>query len=166
MKVNLCFEYKRKSQNSQDSILKQKTFEKSIVLQPENNDVFVEINFDDSLIGFTNMSSEEDEVYIFIEINKQRIFNPKINNYCHFLVKLKDIVNKKDSTLKIQNIFTISFELVFFKSTNETIIKNNDSNNNNNKKENENKKEKENEKEKEKESEKKNEKEKENEKEK
>ena len=132
MKVNLCFEYNRKSQTNQDSILRQKTFEKSIVIQPGKDDVFVEINFDDSLISFTNMNREEDYVFAFIEINKQRIFNPKINNYCHFLLKLKDIVNEKNSVLKIQNIFTISFDTVFFKSSKENKIINNSTNNNSN----------------------------------
>ena len=145
MKVNLCFEYNRKSQTNQDSILKQNTFEKSIIMQPGNNEVFIELNFGDSLIGFTNMSSEEDLIYIFIEINKQRIFNPKFNNYCHFLLKLKDIVNKTNSTLKIQNFFTISFDSVIYKNKKENKIKNNNNinnnnntnnNNNNNKKEN------------------------------
>ena len=141
MEVNLCFEYNRKSQTNQDSILKQNTFEKSIIIKPGNNDIFVEINFDDSLIGFTNISSEEDLIYIFIEINKQRIFNPKFNNYCHFLLKIKDIVNKTNSTLKIQNFFTISFDSVIYKNKKETKINNNNINNNgniNNKKENEN----------------------------
>ena len=94
---------------------KQNTFEKSIIMQPGNNEVFIELNFGDSLIGFTNMSSEEDLVYIFIEINKQRIFNPKFNNYCHFLLKLKDIVNNRNTILKIQNIFIITFDSVFYK---------------------------------------------------
>jgi hypothetical protein len=130
MKVNLCFEYNRKSEINQDTLLRQKTFEKSIIIQPGNNDVFVEINFNDSLIGFTNINSEEDFIFIFIEINNQRIFNPKINNYCHFLLQLKDIVNNRNSTLKIQNIFIVSFDSVFYKKQTETKIKNNDNNNN------------------------------------
>ena len=132
MKVNLCFEYNRKSEINQDSILRQNTFEKSMFLHPRKNDIFVEINFNDSLIGFTNINSEEDFIFIFIEINKQRIFNPKINNYCHFLLQLKDIVNNRNSTLKIQNIFIVSFDSVFYKKPKETKIKNNDNNNNNN----------------------------------
>ena len=137
MKVNLCFEYNRKSQINEDSVLRQKTFEKAIILKPGNDDSFVEISFDASLIGFTNMNNVEDYVFIFIEINKQRIYNPKFNNYCHFLVQLKDIENKTNSVLKIQNFFTLSFDSVFYRNTKKQNI-NNSVNSNSNMKENKN----------------------------
>jgi len=123
-KVNLCFEYNSKSQNNTNSNLIQKTNEKTIIA-PHKNDNFAEINFNDSLIVFTDINKEDDFICIFIEINRQRIFNPKNNNYCHFLLKLKDIDGKTNFSMKIENIFSISFDFVLYKNTNKIDIYNN-----------------------------------------
>jgi len=126
-KVNLCFEYNSKSQNNTNSNLMQKTNEKTII-EPPNSNNFAEINFNDSLIVFTDINKEEDFIHIFIEINRQRIFNPKNKNNIHFLLKLKDIDGKTNFSMKIENIFSISFDFVLYENSNKIDMYNNNDN--------------------------------------
>ena len=105
----------------------QKTNEKTIIIPPKNN-IFAEINFNDSLILFTDINKEEDFISIFIEINRQRIFNSKNKNYCNFLIKLKDIVGKTNFSMKIENCFSISFDFILYENSNKIDIYNNNYN--------------------------------------
>ena len=126
-KVNLCFEYNSKSQNNKNSNLMQKTNEKTIITPPKIIN-FAEIDFNDSLIVFTDINKEEDFICIFIEINRQRIFNQKNKNYCHFILKLKDIIGKTNFSMKIENIFSISFDSVLYENINKIDLYNNNDN--------------------------------------
>ena len=99
----------------------QKTNEKTIIAPPENEN-FAEINFNESLIVFTDIDKEEDFIYIFIEINRQRLSNPKNKNYYHFLLKLKDIDGKTNFSMKIEEIFSISFDFVLYENSNKIDI--------------------------------------------
>ena len=71
---------------------------------------------------FTDINKEKDFIYIFIEINRQRIFNSKNKNYCYFLLKLKDIVGKTNFSMKIENLFSISFDFILYENTNKIDI--------------------------------------------
>ena len=126
-KVNLCFEYNSKSQNNTNSNLMQKTNEKTIITPPKIIN-FAEIDFNDSLIVFTDINKEEDFICIFIEINRQRIFNQKNKDYCHFVLKLKDIIGKTNFSMKIENSFSISFDSVLYENINKIDLYNNNDN--------------------------------------
>ena len=104
-KINLSFECINKSKKNKCC---HKTNEVNMNID-ENE--FTKIYFNNSIIQFSNINLKEDYINIFIEIDKTKLLNKNDNSNYYFLLEFKDI-NNDEISLKIENLFYISFNLV------------------------------------------------------
>ena len=117
-KINLSFEYIKKSKKNNDSNLTLKTSEEEINTNNfSEKEEYIEINFHNSFIQFSDIKTEEDFINIFIEINKIKLINKNNNSYLLFLYNLKDINKEKNVSLKIEKVFYLSFNIFYYKNS-------------------------------------------------
>ena len=120
--INLCFEHINKTNNLNISY---KTNEEKININQNNNSEFIDIFFSNPL-QLNNINFEDDFIKIYIELNKLKLLNENGDSYFYFLLYLKDIINKNNYSLKLENIMNISFNIIYLNYNNNS--KNNDDN--------------------------------------
>ena len=117
-KINLNFEYIRKSQKNSNENACQKTNEETIIMNSDDKNAFIEISFNNSIISFTNINNEEDFIKIFIEVNQTKLFNKDYNRFYFCLLTFNDIVDKTSFTFTIGKLFNISLNCILYHYTN------------------------------------------------
>ena len=119
IKINLSFDYIKKSKHNNNSNLSLNTYEEEININNiSKKEELIEINFHNSILQFSDIKAEEDFINIFIEINKAKLLNKNNNSYYSFLFNLKDNDKEKNISLKIENLFHLSFNSVYYKISN------------------------------------------------
>ena len=116
-KINLSFEYIKRNKENKINNLTYKTNEEDLNIDFLNKNEYVEIFFCKSFIQFNDIRPEQDFINIFIEINKIKLVNLLNNSNFYFLLNLKNIndINIENKiSLKIENLFIISFNSIIY----------------------------------------------------
>ena len=117
-KINLNFEYIRKSQINSNSNNYQKTNEETIIMDPEDKNAFIKICFNNSVISFNNINNEDDHIKIFIELNQTKLLNKSNNSFYFCILNFNDIIDKTSFSFKIGKLFNISLDSILYNYSN------------------------------------------------
>ena len=114
-KINLCFVYDKKYENEEETSIIFKTAQKELIKDSSNKNNWIEFSFN-SIVQFNNVNIEKEFINIFIEINEEKLRNPQNDECYYFSFVLNELNNKKFILLKIEDVFTISFNVFYYKN--------------------------------------------------